>query len=439
VKFAFYGRVSTEDNQSPEESRRWQLYRSRELIGRHGGEIVESFFDIGLSRSLPWERRPQAKALLDLCGQPDRGFDAVVIGEPQRAFYDDQFSLTFPVFVHYGIQLWVPEVGGQVDPGSTAHDMLMGLFGTQAKSERSTVKTRVRGGMAAQAAEGERFLGGRPPYGYRLADNGPHPNPKKAKDGKRLHRLELDPITAPVIGRIFTEYLGGKGLLAIAEGLTRDGILSPSAYDRERNRHRTGQGWSKSAVKAILENPVYTGYKVWKKQRREDVLLDPKNVQLGYKQVMRWNKPEDWIRSPQPSHPAIISIQTYQEAQRHRAAGNNRPVARQPRKSNRLYVLSGLIFCVICGRRMQGSAPTKDLRYRCCYPAEYALATGSSTRGRSTSERTRSCRRLMRGWLSSSTRPPHQTSSTGSWRPPTPIRPPPRGGRWRSGNWPRPT
>ena len=48
----------------------------------------------------------------------DRGFDAVVIGEPQRAFYGNQFGLTFPVFTHYGVELWVPEVGGAVDPGS---------------------------------------------------------------------------------------------------------------------------------------------------------------------------------------------------------------------------------------------------------------------------------------------------------------------------------
>lgn len=43
-----------------------------------------------------------------------RGFDAVVIGEPQRAFYGSQFGNTFPLFVHYGVPLWVPEVGGAI-------------------------------------------------------------------------------------------------------------------------------------------------------------------------------------------------------------------------------------------------------------------------------------------------------------------------------------
>ena len=162
-----------------------------------------------------------------------------MIGEPQRAFYGNQFGLTFPLFVHYGVQLWVPEVGGAVDPGNEAHDLVMSVFGGMSKGERNRIKIRVRTAMAAQTAIEGRFLGGRPPYGYRLADAGPHPNPAKAADGKRLHRLEPDPVTAPVVQRIFREYLAGKGIYAIAEGLTRDGIPSPSAHDPARNRHRT--------------------------------------------------------------------------------------------------------------------------------------------------------------------------------------------------------
>ena len=65
---------------------------------------------------MPWKRRPRGRRLLAALADPDRGFDAVVIGEPQRAFYGNQFGLTFPLFTHYGVQLWVPEVGGPIDP-----------------------------------------------------------------------------------------------------------------------------------------------------------------------------------------------------------------------------------------------------------------------------------------------------------------------------------
>lgn len=64
MRFAFAGRVSTEDQQDPEASRAWQLARARALTERHG-EIVAEFFDIGQSRSIPWKRRPQASRLLE--------------------------------------------------------------------------------------------------------------------------------------------------------------------------------------------------------------------------------------------------------------------------------------------------------------------------------------------------------------------------------------
>lgn len=106
--FAFYGRVSSEDQQDPESSRIWQLNRANALVKPRGGVIVAEYFDVGHSRALPWQRRPRASALLSTLADPIRGFDAVVIGEPHRAFYGNQFGLTFPLFTHYGVELWVP-------------------------------------------------------------------------------------------------------------------------------------------------------------------------------------------------------------------------------------------------------------------------------------------------------------------------------------------
>ena len=121
IKFAFYGRVSTEDQQDPESSRSWQLTRSRSLIEARGGVIVAEFFDVDKSRSIPWQRRPRATALLAELKNPKREFDAVVIGEPHRAFYGNQYGLTFQLFEHYGVPLWVPAVSDQVGPATPAH------------------------------------------------------------------------------------------------------------------------------------------------------------------------------------------------------------------------------------------------------------------------------------------------------------------------------
>jgi site-specific DNA recombinase len=373
LRFAFYGRVSTEDQQDPDTSRSWQRRRAEAVIANHG-EIVTEYFDIGHSRSLPWKRRPQAAELLNTLKDADRGFDAVVIGEPQRAFYDNQYGLTFPVFTHYGVQLWVPEVGGPIDPTSEAHDLIMGVFGGMSKGERNRIKIRVRTSMESQTQLEGRYLGGRPPYGYRLADTGPHPNPGKAADGKRLHQLEPDPATAPVVRRIFDEYLDGIGIFAIAEGLTRDHVPCPSAHDRDRNSHRSGTAWSKSAIRAILGNPRYTGRQVWNKQRKHEALIDVDDVALGHHTKLRWNDTDDWIYSQQPAHEPLIDEDTFNRAREIAASrAHSAPTKTRTRVQHR-YVLRGLIYCGICHRRMQGQQSRHQLYYRCRYPQEYALA-----------------------------------------------------------------
>ncbi|XVQ07380.1 recombinase family protein [Spirillospora sp. CA-255316] len=311
TKLAFWGRVSTQDRQDPEASRAWQYARADQLVTPHGGEIVAEYFDIDKSRSIPPARRPRASLLLFELANPDRGWDAVVVGEPQRAFYGNQFGNTFPIFEHYGVPLWVPEVNGPIDPANEAHDMIMSTFGSISKGERSRIKTRVRATMAAMAETSNRHIGGRPPYGYRLADAGPHPNPAKAADGKRLHVLEIDPYAAEVVQRIFDEFLAGNGIFAIAEGLTADGILSPSAYDRVRNRHRCGLAWAKGAVRVILTNPRYTGRQVWNKQRKREVLIDVHDVALGHLCCPRWTAGSAGTSpptaAPTPSRPSSRS------------------------------------------------------------------------------------------------------------------------------------
>jgi site-specific DNA recombinase len=371
IRFAFYGRVSTEDNQDPEASRNWQLARSRALIDKHGS-VVEEYFDIGQSRSIPWKRRPAASQLLDVI-RDGAQFEAVVIGEPQRAFYGNQYGLTFPVFVHYGIGLWVPEVGGAIDPDAEAHDLIMSVFGGMSKGERNRIKIRVRTAMAAQAHVEGRFLGGRPPYGYRLADAGPHPNPAKAADGRRLRVLDPDPVAGPVVKRIFTEYLDGLGIFTIAEGLTSDGIPCPSAHDPARNRHRSGAAWSKGAIRVILGNPRYTGRQVWNKQRKDEVLIDVDDVALGHESRLRWNDRDAWVWSSEVVHEPLIGVDDFQNAQ-DMLAGGGRAKSRTRERVRRPYVLRGLVHCGVCERRMQGQWNHNRPYYRCRYPREYALA-----------------------------------------------------------------
>ncbi len=180
--FAFYGRVSTEDWQDPESSRARQLAQAVMLVAGRG-MIAAEFFDTAYSRTLPWARRPQAAALVAALADPDRGWDAIVVGEYERAFYGSQYALMAPLFEHYGISLWMPEVGGRVDWHAEDHEETMLALGLSSKREITRTRIRVRTVMAAQTREQGRYLGGRPPYEYRLADAGPHPNKAHAAWG----------------------------------------------------------------------------------------------------------------------------------------------------------------------------------------------------------------------------------------------------------------
>jgi site-specific DNA recombinase len=357
-RFAFYGRVSTEDWQDPVTSRARQLQQAMMLTAGHG-VIVAEFFDIGESRELPWARRPQAAALVAHLVDPERGWDAIVIGEYERAFYGSQYASMAPLFEHYGVSLWMPEVGGRVDWHGEDHEQTMVALGLSSKREIMRTRVRVRTAMAAQTLEQGRYLGGRPPYGYRLADAGPHPNKAHAAWGRRAHRLEPDPVTAPVVTWMFGQRLAGHSAARITRALNDAGVPCPSAADPGRNRHRTGSGWTLRTVAAILANPRYTGRQVWNRQPSEAVLADPANTGLGHKQVQRWNLPEGWVISKHPAHTALVSEADFIAAQETTAPrGPAGPAARR-------YLLAGLIACGRCGRRLESAWSYGRAAYRC--------------------------------------------------------------------------
>lgn len=368
---AAYGRCSTEDNQDPATSRGWQFGNASKFVGPYGGRIVEEYFDIGQSRSVPWERRAQASRLLAALKDPQRGWSGVVVGEGTRCWFGNQFSLVAPRFAAYGVELWVPELGGKYDPRNASHKMLMSVLGGMSESERQHVQARVRAAMDAQVVNDGRHQGGRAPFGYLVVDAGPHPNPRKSAEGGRLRVLTIEEATAEIVRQIFAMYLDGNGDRSIANQLNRDGVSCPSARRPEQNRHRQADGWQGSTVRAILDNPRYTGYAVFGRWVRHEMLLDPDDVAAGHVTRFRRAPAERIVRSREPAHPAIVSVQAFtqvQLARRSKAASGLAGVRRTDRggrSTARSYLLRGLVRCGVCRRRMQGATIRDGAYYRC--------------------------------------------------------------------------
>ena len=219
--------------------------------------------------------------------------------------------------------------------------------------------------MAVQVREQGWYLGGRPPYGYRLADAGPHPNKAHAAWGRRARRLEPDPQTAHVVRWIFAQRLAGQSVARIARALNEAGLPCPSAADPGRNPHRAGTGWALGTVTTILSNPRYTGRQVWNRQRTDKDLADPGNVILGHKNVQRWNLPDGWVISRKPAHPALVSEADFIAAQDISAARGPSPRGDLIGPQKRRYLLGGLLTCGVCGRRLESAWSNGKPAYRC--------------------------------------------------------------------------
>jgi hypothetical protein len=330
--------MSTEEYQDRVTSSSWQREIAEETTAGRG-MIVTEFFDEGCSRRLPWSERPASAALLQAVRDPDRGFDAVIVGEYERAFYGDQFRSVMTALQEHGVQLWLPEAGGPVIVNSPVHEALMVLLGAESRREIVRARHRTLAAMRAQTCVQGRFLGGRPPYGYRLVDAGPHPNQAHARWGRRLQRLDPDPVTGPWVRWIFHQRQTGRSVASIVRELNERAVPCPSGADQARNRHRSGQAWIVRTVVTILENPRYTGRQVWNRQHSTDT--------------------RGWAISDGQAHPRLVDDVTYAAVQGLRAA------RRTQDGTTRKYVLAGLVTCGACGRRMDAHWVNNRPGYRC--------------------------------------------------------------------------
>ncbi|GGQ84005.1 hypothetical protein GCM10010166_62800 [Couchioplanes caeruleus subsp. azureus] len=356
--FAFYGRISTVDYQDRGSSRHWQLTAATELIAGHGHIAVE-YFDVGVSRRTAWPDRPEAARLLnDLCGT-NRAFDALVVGEYERAFQGQQLDQLIPLLCRHGIALWMPETYGPIDCDIPRQLALLDLLGVRSQREVAKARYRVVAAMRAQTELQGRHLVGRPPYGYRLVDAGPHPNRAHAAWGRRLHRLEPDPCTAATVRWIFAQRLAGRSVARIARQLNERRVPCPSRADRRRNPHRSGTEWMLTTVAAILANPRYTGRQVWNRQHTEHHDGEPIHGLTRQRDTQRWTLATQWAISARPAHPALVSETDFITIQQIHTA----PVPADG--TVRSYALTGLVFCDICGRAFDAHWTHGRAGYRC--------------------------------------------------------------------------
>jgi DNA invertase Pin-like site-specific DNA recombinase len=308
LRFVFYGRVSTEDNQDPTLSLPRQLANCEKAVAEAGGRVVAHFYDVE-SGAMRFDARgsgkglagfdipiPRDGGLVELIAEASSGgFDAVVCESINRLSRNP--SVTFRVeeqLADEGVRLWAIDEPFEESFGSIVlRHVNVGL----ARGYLHELKVKSRQGIETAAKQG-RHAGGKALYGYRFAEHD-HPNPHKAEQGVKVKVLEPDPVTAPVVKMIFNDYVSnGLSITAILEKLNADLDSYPPPQSPDPKR-RTGM-WGRSSVWEILHNPKYTGFMVWNRRQR--------------KRGGKINPPEAWVWSEEPAHEALVSREMFDKA-----------------------------------------------------------------------------------------------------------------------------
>ena len=233
-------------------------------------------------------------------------------------------------------------------------------LGLSSKREITRTRVRVRTAMATQTLEQGRYLGGRPPYGYRLADAGPHPNKAHAAWGRRAHKLEPDPETAPVVTWMFAQRLAGHSAARITRALNDAGVPCPSAADPGRNPHRTGAGWTLRTVAAILAQPAVHG----------PAGVEPAAVRGGPGRPGQHRARAPAGAAVEPARrlghlQASRARGAGQRGRLHRRPGHSRAARARPGRRCAGTCWPGCSSCGRCGRRLESAWSNGRPAYRC--------------------------------------------------------------------------
>ena len=153
---------------------------------------------------------------------------------------------------------------------------------------------------------------------------------------------KLIPEEAEIVKRIFAEYLGGKGCVAIANMLNREDIPSP-----------LGGRWGKSAIMKILRQYAYTGNLLLQRFYRNNHL----------EKITLPNQGERPMYHVEKSHEAIISAEDFNATQII-IAQRNEQFHTKGGERNR-YPFSGRIVCGGCGKKFRRKTTAYGVAWIC--------------------------------------------------------------------------
>lgn len=325
-RVAQYARFSS-DNQRTE-SIDAQLRAMNQFCKQQHWQVVATYTDE--ARSATTDNRPQFQKMIADSGKGL--FDIVLVHKLDRFSRDRYDSAIYKKRLKKNnVQLC--SVLERIDD-SPESIMMESVLEGMAEYYSRNLGREVMKGMKETALQCK-HTGGCPPLGYDVGED---------------RRLVLNQHEAEAVKAIFEMFAQGYGYSAITNYLNEHGYTT-----------KRGHIFTKNSLYEILSNEKYTGVFVFNKAASRS---DSRRNNHAY-------KTSDKIIRVEGGCPAIISKTLFEKVQRIKAK-NRRNTGRY--HSKEFYLLTGKVFCGVCGKRIQGNLRFSGERknrlstYRCDEP-----------------------------------------------------------------------
>ena len=327
IRSVFYLRMSTDKQDLSIGGQRYHLLQFVESDESNDRVVAGEYIDEGITGSTA-SRTNFQRMMADATG-PNPPFDEVVIYDLSRFSRDTVDSLTYPrILQAHGIGFHSVKDNFSSDASVRLHMTL--IAGVNEFHNYKTAEGSSRG--QADATRTGYFTAPRAPLGF-LKEH-------VTVGGKEHSILVIEPEKAPLVQRIFGMTLQGQTPLDIAKTLNAEGI--PSS---------TGNTWSSTVINAMLHNVRYAGTGCHGKQSHSKFLFN------------------STVTLVPNAHPAIVSQETFDKVQEiltSRRFSPSDPESKHPRRAASPFLLSNLVYCKCCGKKMFVRNSGKDRRKLAC-------------------------------------------------------------------------
>lgn len=221
-----YTRVSTQLQAQRGESIQTQEARIRAYAEMSGMSVDEFFHERGVSGTVTLQRRPEGAKLL---GELRAG-DVVIATKLDRMFRSAADALnSLDGMKKQGVSLHLIDLGGDCT-GNGVAKLVFHILAAVAEAERERITERITEVKARQREEGK-FIGGRVPFGWKLAKGGLVEDRFQQDALRVMERLKRDGKSLREIVKVIqTDFAMKISHAGVARVLSGDRVIDAKGY-----------------------------------------------------------------------------------------------------------------------------------------------------------------------------------------------------------------